>query len=336
MLKALLVTLILISSVGCEAVMQNWQKARMLEHISRIQSYHGTLKETGILDSKEDLVSEITYKAPGHYSIVTKAPAKFAGTQMTYDGTTLQIYYPQTHFAIVTRNMKPITEKDYGKIVDDTFAHNTKMLSYELGRTSTVAGYPVIDINFKARHPDSAVMNGTTQVYDQYSFPLSAFIKFTGGADYSFTFTKISFNEGKELPKLEIPRDAIISEWDLNSKSYTEAELKKEAPFKFTLPQPKDMKLARIIRQTGPVPAFTAMYENHPYTVSVIMLRNYGINLVPTGRGIKMEAGTVTGELIPNPHVNTFSFIKGEAQYILVGNVPVETILAMAKEIGLP
>ncbi|HVK62101.1 MAG TPA: hypothetical protein VM432_11140 [Bdellovibrionales bacterium] len=334
MLRVLLLLSVLISTSGCEAVMQNWQKVRMLDHLEQIESYHGTFSETGILDSKETLVTEIWYKAPLQYYMVIRAPKKFEGAEFSYDGNEIKIYYPQTRFAVVTRGLEPVSKSERAKLLKAMFDHGVKFQNYELGKISSEAGYPVIEVRSTERRPDAAIASGSSNVYDKFSFPISATAKFKNAGDYGFKYTSIQFNEAIDLPKVKIPKDAIVSEWDAKSKSFTEAEAVKDAGFKFNLPKLPEWKLARIIRQTGPVPAFTAMYDAGPFKLSVVVSRNYGMSLIPTGRGLKVPVGKVTGALIPNPHVNSYSFIHGETQYVLSTNGPIELILEAAKSIA--
>ncbi|MES2854478.1 MAG: hypothetical protein V4692_01390 [Bdellovibrionota bacterium] len=314
--------------------MRNWQKARMMEHLEQIESYHGTFTETGILDPKEDLVTEIWFKAPLRYYMVVRSPKKYEGTTLQLNGSELKIYYPQSRFAIITRNIPAITREQAKQIITQTYDHNVKYLNYELGKTGSVAGHPTIEVKFNTRNPESIVVSGNSYVFDKFSFPLSSSLKYVGGANYGIVFKSIEFNNVKTIPELKIPDEALLSEWDTMGKSYTEAEVRKSTGLKFHIPNPQGMKLTKIIKQAGMVPAYTVLYDGYPFSISMMVFRNYGVSLVPGGRGLKVPAGTINGELIPNPHVNTYSFIHGEAQYVIMGNVPAERILAMAKEIG--
>jgi hypothetical protein len=155
-------------------------------------------------------------------------------------------------------------------------------------------------------------------------------LRFKNGVTYSNSFKEIQFNSPSlSLPDFSIPPDTIVSDWDLNSKSYSETEIKNEVTIKYHLPQtlPRGLKLTKIIRQKGPIPAFTALYENPPYALSVMFFKNFGMSLIPQGRGLKIPVGPIKGELIPNPHVSTYSFIQDDVQYILIGNIQMDQIL---------
>ncbi|MEK7357566.1 MAG: hypothetical protein AAB250_14025, partial [Bdellovibrionota bacterium] len=144
-------------------------------------------------------------------------------------------------------------------------------MNYELGGTGKVANLPTVELRFKAKTSDAFTSNGTSKVYDEYSFPLASDLTFRGPQKYSFEFKEITFNSKTfSMPTAKIPSDAIVSKWDMDSKAYTEEAAKKEAGFGFVLPRtlPQGLVLSKIIRQEGPIPAFTASYRNTPYSLS--------------------------------------------------------------------
>lgn len=337
MIKLLFALSILLTSTGCQALMQDWQRDRLVNHLEKIRNYHGTIVESGILDGKEELVSEVWFQAPGRYSVIVRSPEKHAGTQMSYDGKELRLFYPQTKFAIVYKNLSSLTAEDRTKLVHDLFNANLESYDYQLGGNYKIAGYPAVQVDFKAKTNRSLVSKGGSRVFDDYSFPLWTSLDYRNGRTYSYVFRDIKFNTEKfDLPRLEVPTDAIVSDWDLASKGVSEAEARKDAGFGFRLPKslPMNLKLEKIIRQKGPVPAFTAQYGARPYSLSVITFKDYGVSLVPGGRGLKVTIGKSEGRLIPNPHMSSLSFASEGAQYVLVGNVPEEALIAVANEIA--
>lgn len=338
MIKALLSFVVILSTCGCEAAFREWQRERLLSHVAKLQSYQGTIVESGILDSNEDLVSEISYQRPGQYATTVIAPDAHSGSKLSYDGTTLQIFYPKTKFAIVYRNLKPLSDADQKSLLEDQFNTNMEMYVYELGKEKQVAGLKTIELKFGPKVPSTGLVSGgSSQIYDEYSFPLAGDL-FFGKHRYSYRFKEIKFNEKKNEKgfSFPIPKDTIISDWDLSSPAVPEAEVKSSAGFKFNLPTelPRKMSLSKIIKQKGPIPAFTAIYEKHPYFMNIVFFKNYGFSAAPKGRGIKIQAGPVSGELVPNPHISSFSFIAGDTQYIITGNVSAEAIVATGTSIA--
>ncbi|MEK7357565.1 MAG: hypothetical protein AAB250_14020, partial [Bdellovibrionota bacterium] len=123
-MRILLCLSIFLSASGCQALMQDWQRERMLSHLERIENYHGTLVENGILESKEPLVSEVWFRVPHTYYVVVKSPAKYAGSRMFTDGHRLEMYYPQSKFAIVYDHLPALSAEETKKLVEDAFRAN--------------------------------------------------------------------------------------------------------------------------------------------------------------------------------------------------------------------
>ena len=205
---------------------------------------------------------------------------------------------------------------------------------YELGSASKVAGFNSVTMKSEAKSNEPSIKSGESKIYDEYSFPLSMDLKFRTGEAYSYQYTDISFNKESLAEKfdIEIPKDAIISKWDLNSKNYSVEQIKKEADFKFKVPAkelPKKLVLNKIIRQEGPVPAFTVIYERRPYFLYITEFKDYGVSLAPTGRGIRLKSGK-KGELILGPHSNSYSFSFAGIRFILYGNITLDELLRVA------
>jgi outer membrane lipoprotein-sorting protein len=312
---------------GCQAQMQAWQRDRAIEHLEKVTNYHGRYTEVGVLDSGEPVVSDIWFQAPGKYTIVVREPAKLAGSFMETEGEKIQLYDPQTHVALIFKNMPAMTKEAGRALLISTYDQNAKLFNFTLGAYSKVATQKTIALNFKSKVKDSALLSGSSQIYDTYSFPLATDLNFATGAKYAFVYNQISFNDGAQPPLQKIPAEALKSEWDFNSKSYSlkDAQVEaKNAGFQFELPK-SEMKLVKIIRQNGPLAAFTAFYAEGPNVLSVMAFKNY--NLPHVARGLKIGPG----RLSPNPHMSTYAVTKGETNYIYSSNLPIDALLAAAK-----
>lgn len=338
-LSCLLVVLFM--ATGCQAVMEKWQKSRILSGLKDLKTYHGTMIETGVTDAGDEMKTEFWYQAPDRYHLVTKAPARFKGSTLHFDGKTLITYYPQTKFAVVTTGFKPQPESAPADLVSAAFDNNVKHLDYWLGPSSRHAGYDVVELNFKARSEASVVKKGRSLIYDKFSFPLLTSMDFSGGSKYVAKVESIKFNDGTTLPAFSLPADTIKSEWDLDSETHTLAAASKELDSPVHLPSAKTLEtplgplaMTKIIRQKGPVPAFAAIYDRGPLRLSVLTFRDYGVSLIPLGRGVKIPIGNVKADFFPNAHWNGISFKKDRLLYLVQGNVPLEVLVSTAKEIA--
>ncbi|MES2963471.1 MAG: hypothetical protein V4760_06245, partial [Bdellovibrionota bacterium] len=278
---------------------------------------------------------DIWFQAPSNYQVIVRSPAALADSFMAFEEGTLSLYDPHSRFAVVFKNFLPLSVEDRRTLVDASFDDNVKNFEYQIGGSSKVAGLSVVELKFKAKNEKAVIKSGTSRVHDEYSFPLAGSMTFANGAKYGYEFKKVEFNSTKKRGALVVPSDAIVSEWDLDSKAFSESEASKEAKqagFDFKLPTlvPAGLKLTKVIRQKGPIAAFTALYRNGAKSLTVMSFKNFGVGEAP--RGVKLGAGKIAGRLIPNPHLNTYSFTSGRTSYVLTSNVSIDDLIGVAEQ----
>lgn len=297
--------LIFFFASGCQAQMQAWQRDRTISRLSKVESYHGHYTETGI--GEKPLATEIWFQAPASYTVVAGD-----GSFLVSEPGSLKMYDPSSHIAVTYKNLPVLTALAAREGLGDQFDQNVNLFTYTLGSYSKVAGLETIELRFKG---NGLVTKGLSQIYDPYSFPLATNLEFAN-ASYSLTFSSIEFNKGTKPPVKTIPSDALVSDWDYNSKSIALPDAQKELAFK--LPK-TDLPLVKIIRQKGPIPAFTAYYAKGPHLLSVLVYKNYGMKTAE--RGVKVAGG----RLRPGPHLSTFSIARGDLNYVYTFTGPLTT-----------
>lgn len=327
---AMLSLALCLSPTGCEAGVRKYYENRLLDHLGALHGYRGTFSESGVLQTGEKLVSEVAFSNPDSYFEKVLSPERLKGDVIASSGSRLVLYYPKTHYAIEFIHLKPLTQAEQETLIKDQFNSNLDRYRYEVEGKSEVAGQPAISSSFESRSGNSWVGSGDIQVYDELSFPLGMKMLFKSGGKYEYRYESIAFNP--EIPQsafdFMIPKDAIVSRWDLNAKSYTPEQASAELGAKFRLPTqlPRQLRLHKLIRQAGPVPAFTALYEKRPYFLNLTLFKDYGTSLVPAGFGLRLK-DKKGGDLILGPRSSTYSFVSAGMQYVASGNLPLEEFL---------
>jgi outer membrane lipoprotein-sorting protein len=264
-----------------------------------------------------------SFAAPSSYAAIVREPTQLAGSFMVSKPGSLQLYDSQTHIAVDYRNLPKLSQSP-SELISAAFEQNLKLYNFSLGGSSKVARLPVIELRFKPKVKSIVVESGRSQIYDEYSFPLKVELA-TSAGDYSSTFTDIHFNDSAAAPVAKIPGDAIVSDWDYNSKSYELKDAQKEAlkaGFHFDPPK-TNLVLIKIIRQKGPIAAFTAFYADRTHLLTVMAFKNYEIP--HTARGLNISGG----RLNLNPHMSTFTFTRADTNYILSSNLPVDELVSL-------
>jgi len=318
--------LIILITTGCQAAVRQWQKVRLTSHLEQLKSYHGVLRERGALSTHEDLVSEIWFEHPMKYYVKVLSPAAYSGSLMIYNGPNLYFYFPKSKFGILYRNLPQLTTDELKTLIARQFDDNMNRYQYELGDAGKILTYKVIELKFGAKDSSAIIHGGRNLIYDEFSFPLSGELALKDNLHYSYSFDSIEFNKPISDDRFNFDnyKADILSEWDFGQPSLEQA--KTQANFPFHLPKyiPQKFALSKILRQKGEVPAFMSVFESRPFFIYVTSYKDYGLNLVPTGRGIPLN-----GNLIINPHLSSYSFSRKGVQYTLSGNVSVEELVKM-------
>jgi hypothetical protein len=301
----------------------------ILRNVHKVKSFEGTLVQSGLVPGA-DVKAQIQFREPNRFRARIDEPAAWAGTALAYDGTSLVSYYPQLRWAVRVTNLALPTGKDADRVVEYQYGRDLATFDYHIFGTSKIAGYPVITLWHTAKNDDAFDRKGWTKVYDPFSFPLAAELHFKG-ADYAYRWEAIAFNRELDEKMLEpsMPEGTFVSEWDLAAAPIDEAAMRKEAASPIVLLESNGLGLARskIIRAPGPLTAFCVRYDRGPHFLLVIAHAQAGLSVPAYGLPIDVGVG---GRLIPGPVTSSYAFVAEGTYYTLIGNLPIEELLAIA------
>lgn len=328
--KSLFSILIVIGLTGC---IDNIQISRIKNNLSKLESYSGVIKETG-LTKTGDVKSEISFQKPYDFKVKILEPKKYQGISVSYYKNKLTYYYPMIKWGIVFNNLEMPTKKDLGQLVESSYKYNLNKYNYSFGASSKVASYQVIKIKHKAKKKAYNI-SGQTFVYDKFSFPLAGSLKFKNGSIYKYLFEKIFFNK-KIAPKsfdLKIPSETFLMHWDLKKEGLSDKEVKSRS----TLLTPSiaagklDLKKVKTIQVDEGFPTFTSIYKNGPYFLFITFFKDFTKSFDKFSYGIPIEKG----HLLTSAMISSYTFKKNGLIYMMSGNIPFEEILTLSKTINL-
>ena len=307
-MRAFLIWIFILSSTGCQAQIQKWQRERTLEHLSRLKNYHGHIKWTNAGETSE---SEIWFETPNHILAISKNGEIFRS-----DGSTMEVYDPRTKFYSIFRHLPPITESDNQELIRDLFDQSMKAFTFTLGPLGKVADRAVIELRSKPKG-SSVIASGESQIFDEYSFPLKSVVVFKNGQNAKFEFTDIAFNEKFEMPKAKIPSGAFRLEWDFNSPS----PAPKAAEF-------RDLKLEKVLRrETGETLTY---YRNRAQFISLIRYKNLG--MPPQPRGVSVKVAGHDASLLVGPISSMLMLTDGDTTSFYSSNLLVDDLIEFASK----
>lgn len=317
------------SSLGCA---DDFMLERTQKNMAKLHSFHGVLTETGVLDSGE-MKSELWWKRPNLFLSRVLAPASYAGVTLAYDGKKLVIYYPMANYAIELDNLSSNLPEDDKVLIAAAYRHNQASFRYSLGGGSSVAKLPTISMDYTAKKKGYVHPSGSVQVYDKYSFTLAGNLSFPESKKYSYRYDEMKFEEpiADAAVTLTLPKNAIVSRWDLASTGLPELEMREQAHFDLALPKlPEEWKLERIVRQEGPVPAFSLVYRRGPHYVVLSMWKDLGVRPVSEAHGVPIALHGHRGRIVIGPVISSYTTALRGTMYVFTSNVPFDELLTLA------
>ncbi|MBS1962558.1 MAG: sterol desaturase family protein [Bdellovibrionales bacterium] len=324
---------------GCDGTFRRMGRDRTVSRLERVKKYHGTFRESGILSSGEDLVTEIEFTAPTSYRMKVLAPKALKGMRIEFEGGRSTTIFPAGGWGIRMRGLPEVPPErlraGLEKILDDTMVNYTYGVdAFRMKKLAPVAGYPVTELTFSARNSGAAIPEGRSEVLDELAFPLAGELRFAGGKIYRYRFDSIRFNEESDpmaeptRAELAAEKGLLFSEWDFSAPPLTETAAKAAANFRWTTPKdpPRGLKRVGIFRQKGIVPAFAIVYANEPYFATVFVSRDYHLRPFADARGIPL--GPRGDRYVPNPHLSSYEIRAHETITTILSNLPAEDLIA--------
>lgn len=309
-----------------------------LLHIQRntakLTSLDGVVVQSGLVEGAE-VKATVASARPNLFTSRITEPAAWAGITVTYDGKTLQSYYPMLRWAIRVRGLELPGPKDLDALVAYQYAVNQRTYEFRIDGTSMVAGLSTLTMWHQALSKKTLDQKGFTRVYDPYSLAVAGELQFPK-AKYGFRYDTLELNKpvAPERFSTAVPEGTLITDWDTAGAQVTEAAMRQEASFPIVLPPEGTLKLQRahLSRAAGPIPAFCARYQRGPHVLLVTVSASAGAS-VPA-YGIPLELGASKGRLILGAAMSSYAFVREGTYYTLFGNLPVEELLEVAAQLS--
>lgn len=316
------------------AAVPDYTLLHIQRNTAKLTSLEGVVVQTGLVESA-DVKASVAAARPNLFTSRITEPAAWAGITVTYDGKTLQSYYPQLRWAIRLRNLGLPGPKELDALVAYQYALNQRTYDFRIEGTSTVAGLSTLTMFHTARSKQTLDQKGFVKVYDPYSLAVAGELHFQK-AKYGFAYESLTLNKPVPAERFStaVPEGTLVTDWDLAGPQVTDAAMRQEASFPIVLPDSNRLELKRVhlARAAGPVPAFCATYRRGPHVLLVTANASAGAS-VPA-YGIPLELGASKGRLILGAAMSSYAFVREGTYYTLSGNVPVEELLEVAAQLS--
>ncbi|MFC2048692.1 outer membrane lipoprotein carrier protein LolA [Elusimicrobiota bacterium] len=171
----------------------------------------------------------------------------------------------------------------------------------------------------------------------EFSFPLKFdLLTVNDTMLYSIEYADILFNTelDKKIFQFKFPPQTTIVRWSLAGKSYKLSRTKRDMNFKLKLPTTlsEDMKLTKIVKAPGLIPAACLIYYDDLYYLILTEIKDYGLP-VPPPRGIPVPDIAEDARLNLFGESSIISWTKKGVKLTLTGNLPYYEMLSIAENI---
>lgn len=302
-----------------------YDKSEIVSRQNTLETYHATMRQTGVIDPGTTVESEVFYQAPDRYTQIVTSPKIFSGYTISSQGS--QIFFSDPRFGrtVIHRGL-PTVEHAIDRL-NAKFDDEQKYFPASLGARTAVAGQDAREINSQSK---SAYVTEKKEAIDSLrALPLAASMKIVG-TPYSYSFTKVTYNTPGESPALPIMTNTPPTIIDFDAQPIdpkTVEGIATKAKFKLVVPAkiPDGLKLKTTIATPSGV---AMLYDGGLHYIAVEESR-VGQN-VAYDFGVRVLVGGRIGRLIPGPFTQFFEIVNGQTQFNLTTNLPTDDLLSTA------
>ncbi|MFC2061619.1 outer membrane lipoprotein carrier protein LolA [Elusimicrobiota bacterium] len=339
MKKYLTLLFVLIITAGCKGYITEYVVKKAIKNVSKVKTFQGIVRETGILDKDEIVRTQVFYRKPETFIARVMEPADFKGDTFLFDGENIHMYYASAKLGVIFSGFRSIIPDTPEKATE-----RTKKNLYRGAEENKVSWKGRDEVAGRKTYKFNAVPKIVRKYHfiedfwgdSEFSFPLK--VDMFKGTDpmYSVEYETITFNaeiDDKEF-KIRFPRDTTVVKWNLRDRHYQIAEIKEHMNFKLQIAKylPKNMKLIKIIKAPGLVPTVCMVYYDGLYYFMLTEIKDYGLK-APRQRGVPI------GSIDKNARLNFFgestyiSWTKNGVNLTLTGNLPYHEMIVIAENI---
>ncbi len=341
MLKRNLVSVCLASvaliTSGCAEVYAQGVAQEVARDFAKIESFKGRVVERGALEGGDELVSDVVYAKALRGRLEVASPAKHAGELFLYDSKRMVMWFPQALFGVevvgfenpsdkeVFNHIKRLTREAMGAYAFSLRSENRKVAGERAKEWRII---PTRRRTFRMRH--------TSWNHSRYAMPLKVEMKDAKGAPwYEMEFESIEYNQ--PIPdatfEFEFPENAVVFRWDLSAPGITAEEARRKLNFDLRLPTklPAGHKIGKIIKSPHCFPAVVVTMNKGASWLSLTETRY--IEGIYKPRGKQVPVGDVTGHLSFLGAFSSVTWVVGNTQMTLTGNISFPQLLEVAASV---
>lgn len=313
----------------CSNPLRKLERETILKRAAKVDNFRGRYTETGTADLPLQISVAASRNPPQLLSkVISRGTA--SGATLHYEKNTLSLYYPQSTFGIRFRNLTAPTADQEIRFMENEYDWHVRHYDIRQSADSQLAGIKTRGLVYTPKGEFAAspyLFQWQTQVVEEFAFPVKNEMFSNERLLYAIEFNEILFNAPAGDYKFSFPAGATIAEYDLAATGLTIAQAKKGANFYLVIPpEGENLRLKKIIRVKGIIPAYSLIFEQMPYLTTYTQVKDYGLKLVPEV-GLKIS-GKHGYRVTFGGAFKTVNFMLKGVYHTVVSNLPLSEILA--------
>jgi outer membrane lipoprotein-sorting protein len=325
--------------LSCSGLYAQMVADKVAQDYISIQSYAGTLVETGVIpsDRKARRVSRVVYQRPWKMRSEAIEPESMKGELFVYDGSTIVLWWPRELLGIRIRGATPPTLPQVKKILRDSSRWLTRRYAFAMQGQGKQAGQGVTRWRMYPTGERPFVFPYTASMARENSLPLKITVRDRPARIwYAMEYTEINFDV--EVPpetfSFTFPPNAVVLEWDLNAPDHSLEEIKKYMNFEVRVPRklPRGHKIRKIVKGEHCLPMMAMLMDHQGRWLSLTQIRSISETLQPRS-GIPIRIGKHEGHLHFLGALTAVTWTMGNTYLTLIGNFPYPDLIATAASV---
>jgi outer membrane lipoprotein-sorting protein len=332
--------LVLITTLpACSTIWAEALSRQMTSALLSMESYHGTLEETGLLPDAPDtaVVRDVWYQKPWRIRSEITQPERLAGSLFLYDGQELILWWPGELTGIRVRGLSNPTRDEIGDHLAREMKSAMDHYAFSRGDEVQLAGHSVDEWRVLPLEEDQPWrMEHTSWNYEPHALPLKMRFQQNGKTWYAYEFTDMAFDVPvpEDVFEFSFPQKALVLEWDMSVPGISMKEARQTMNFPVREPSwlPEGHALQKIVPSSSCLPMVALQFNQGGSVLTLTQSRAFSPDQVPRF-GKPVSLGDQQGWLHFAGPYSIVSWTQGDTLLTLMGNLAFPRMLRVARSV---
>ena len=303
-----------------------------------VESYRGRYEER-FGTPATTIFKEVSYRAPGKFRVEVLEPRQRRGELVTFDGTTLTMWWPRHLFGVRIRGLDTPGPEALKGVAARNAMWSLRHHRFAYRGQGIVAKRKTDRFVLEPSVDQPYLLTNETAFDRETALPLAVELGNRGEAPwYSMTFDDFTVGEPVDDHRFSppLPRNAVIFDWDLRDPGRSIEEMQRLMNFPLLVPTelPEGLSIQKIVKGRHQLPMAVILMGRDGVRLS--LTENRRATALRRDSGIPVEVNGNRGYLNFLGPFTSITWHQGNTALTLIGNLPYPELLAVAASVKKP